>query len=375
MNTFKVNALKSQAPKAPLGNRSSTISVIAVDLAKNVFELAQADAQGHIVQRLRLSRAAFAAHLHAQPPCRWVLEACGSAHHWARQLIAQAHQVTLLPPQYVRAYRLRNKTDRADCAALLEAVKNTQIHPVPIKTQYQQTLQGLHRMRSQWMGTRTARINELRGLLGEMGLIMPQGAAKALAQVPALLAQGVSDGSLPPVLAEGLQLLVAEIRGPETRVVDVERKLSALTRELPDVARLQQISGIGLLTATALYSRAGSAGYFRSGRHFASWLGLTPREHSSGQKRQLGGISKRGDGYVRMLLMHGARAVLQQALKLHQAMPQRLSYLQRWVVGIEQRRGYNKATAALANKLARIAWASWRHDRVFDGNYALGNVV
>lgn len=340
-------------------------TTIAADLAKNVIEVAVTEPSGRVVRRQRLSREGFARLLAEQRQSLVVMEACGGSHHWARKAQSLGHQVRLLPAQYVRPYRRRNKTDRADCSALLEAAKNPEIRPVAIKSPEQQAIQGLHRLRSQWMATRTARINGLRGLLQELGLVLPIGAKNALQQLP----QVIDHDDVPPTLRPSLMEVLAEIRDLEQRIDQVERQLDAMTRHDPAVQCLQQISGIGLLTSTALVASAVDARNFRNGRHLASWLGLTPREHSSGERRNLGGMSKRGDVYTRMLLIHGARSVLLRAGQL-QRQGHALNRLQQWALGLRARIGHNKATVALANKLARIAWACWHDGTVFDANQA-----
>lgn len=339
-------------------------TLIAVDTAKLVFEVAESEGD-RVVRRHRLGRCQFAEYLGTRAQASFVLEACGGAHHWARVMQRCGHSVRLLPVPYVRAYRHRNKTDRADCLAMLEAARNPEILPVPVKSPEAQAIQGLHRIRSQWMATRTSRINTLRGLLREFGVILPMGAIAALKLMP----EAIDDDAVPPVLRPGLQSLLTEIRELGERVVEIERQLGSLAKQVPDIERLRQVSGIGLLTATALYASAGDARNFRSGRHFASWLGLTPREHSSGNVRRLGGISKRGDRYVRMLLTHGARAVLARAKQMSAA-GQPLNRLQQWAVDLDGRSCHNKATCALANKLARIAWATWYHQRDFEPDHA-----
>jgi len=328
-------------------------TLIAVDLAKDVFELALANQAWRILQHKRLNRRQFHRFCAQHPPVEFVLEACGTAHFWARELTSMGHQVRLLPAQYVRAYRRRNKTDRNDTVALVEAARNPEIRPVPAKSVEQQAVQSLHRIRAQWMSTRTARINALRGLLRELGYPLPVGARAAIQGACALLE------TLPPLLRPAVLALLDEIRDLEARVKSIEGALTTQARQSEEVQRLLSVPGIGLLTATALNASAGDPGHFRNGRHLAAWLGLTPREHSSGHRRHLGAISKRGDGYVRMLLIHGARAVLNRAKQLARA-GQPLNRLQRWVVSLEARVGHNKAAVALANKLARIAWAVWQ---------------
>ena len=340
-------------------------TLIAVDTAKLVFEVAEAGASGKVSRRLRLNRPQFTEYLATRTQAAFVMEACGGAHHWARLMQRCGHSVRLLPAAYVRAYRRRNKTDRADCLAILEAAKNPEILPVPAKTPDAQAIQGLHRIRSQWMSTRTARINALRGLLREFGLVLPLGAIAALKLMP----EAIDDEAVPPLIKSSLFALLEEIRDLQQRIAAIERQLGVVADQVPAVDQLQNISGIGLLTATALYASAGDPKHFRSGRHFSAWLGLTPREHSSGSIRILGSISKRGDRHVRTLLVHGARSVLARAQQLAAA-NHPLNRLQQWAYSLQQRVGHNKATCALANKLARIAWATWMHGSVFDPEHA-----
>ena len=339
-------------------------TLIAVDTAKLVFEVAESE-RGKVVRRHRLSRSAFSKYVAERAQARFVMEACGGAHHWARMMERCGHEVRLLPVPYVKAYRRRNKTDRADCLAILEAARSTEILPVPVKTTQAQAIQGLHRLRSQWMSTRTSRINTLRGLLREFGVILPMGAISALKLMP----EAIDDEAVPPIIRDGFQSMLGEIRELGQRIVEIEQQLGWVIKQTPDIERLRKISGIGLLTATALYASAGDAKHFRSGRHLASWLGLTPREHSSGNVRHLGSISKRGDRYVRMLLIHGARSVLARAKQMATA-GQVLNRLQQWAADLECRIGHNKATCALANKLARVAWATWYHQRDFEPDHA-----
>lgn len=340
-------------------------TTVAVDLAKEIFELAEVSERG--VARMRLKRRAFFEYLATRPLCCLVMEACGGAHHVARKALAHGHTVRMLPAQYVRAYRRRNKTDRADCSALLEAVKNAEILPVPVKSVEQQAIQGVHRIRSQWMAARTARINTARGLLRELGFALPEGAASALKQLP----EAISSEAVPPMLKQALEQVLTEIHQLEARIDGVDAQLARVSRADPVIQGLQQIPGIGPLTSTAIKASAGDARHFRSGRHFAAWLGLTPRESSSAMKRHLGAISKRGDVYVRTLLTHGARSVLARASQLQRTKPESLSRIQIWALAVQQRRGHNKATCALANKLARIAWATWRYQTEFNPDHAV----
>lgn len=333
-------------------------TTIAVDLAKSVFEIAVSERPGRVCRRRRLSRAQMIPFFSQQPPATVLLEACGSSHHWARELQTLGHRVLLLPPQHVRRYVLRDKTDRADATALLEAHRNEQIVPVPIKTLHQQTIAALHRLRSGWLSTRTARINAIRGLLRELGILIPQGARHVLPR----LADALADPScpVPESLHESLLCAASEIRELENRIGGAERKLKTLASGLPAVAQLMSVPGIGLLTSTALIGFVGDPSRFRSGRRFASYLGLVPRERSSGLQRHLGAITKRGDAYLRTLLIHGARSTLYAASR--SSRPDRL---RSWATAVRLRRGNNRAAVALANKLARIAWAVWTRNTQF----------
>jgi len=336
---------------------------IAVDLAKNVFEIGVSERVGHLKKTHRLSRAKFLKFFVDQLPSRVVMEACGSSHYWAREIGKLGHEVKLISPQYAKPYVQRDKTDRADVKGLLEADRNSDIHSVPVKTIAQQQLTALHRIRSRWMATRIARINTLRGLLREFGFIIPVGARHVIPAATELIEDAAVD--LPVALREVFYEMCAEIRELEARIQSVEKRLEALASQTPAVARLRSIPGIGLLTSTALVGFVGDVERFRSSRHFASYLGLTPREHSSGNVRRLGRISKRGDVYLRTLLIHGARSVLWSAHR-NSITP---SPLQRWGLHIHEQRGYNKATVALANKLARRVWAVWKRDSDYQADY------
>jgi transposase len=245
-------------------------TTVAVDLAKNVFEVAVTGSDWKVTERHRLSRARFVQFFVHRPPCRVVMEACGSAHHWARELAKSGHQVELLPAQYVRAYVRRNKTDRADAAALLEAARCADLRPVPVKTIEQQQIQSLHRLRSQWLSTRHRYVNALRGSLREFGVVIPIGVHRAKEQIGLALAE--ADNGIPTGLRPTLFEMLTEVRALEDKIAAVERELDALTRSDARVRQLQDIPGIGLLTGTALRAAVGDIQRFPSGRHFASWI-------------------------------------------------------------------------------------------------------
>jgi transposase len=331
-------------------------TTVAVDLAKTVFELALANAQWRVVGRHRLNRAKFARFLTETAPTHVVMEACGTAHYWGRIAQQHGHRVTLVPPGYVRPYVRRNKTDRADAEAILEAVRSGQVPTVAVKRVEQQALVALHRIREQWMTTRTARINTLRGILREQGILLPAGPRAAVRSVATVLEEAAT--VLPSHLRQVLTSVHEEVRAIEGRIATLERELETLAEQDPVVTRLRTVPGIGLLTATALVGTVGHIHAFARARQFASWLGLTPREHSSAERRRLGGISKRGDVYLRCLLTHGARAVLVAASRR----PPSAAGLHHWALHVRERRGHNKATIAVANKLGRIVWAVWTKD-------------
>jgi transposase len=333
-------------------------TTIAVDLAKSVFEVSVSREPGRVCQRKRLTRSQFAHFLSTQPASTVLMEACGTAHHWARLAHSLGHQALLLPVQHVCRYRLRDKTDHADTRAILEAHRNEKISPVPVKTLSQQAIASLHRIRSSWIATRTARLNTIRGLLRELGINIPLGAKLVLPR----LSQALSDpeGLIPKSLHPVLLAAASEIRELQQNIKQIDRQLETLARSLPAAASLQSVPGIGLLTSTALIAAVGDPSRFRCGRRLASSLGLVPREHSSGSSRHLGAITKRGDPYLRTLLTHGSRAVLWAAK--HDKNP---DALRRWALALEKRRGHNRAAIALANKLARIAWAVWSHNTVY----------
>lgn len=345
---------------------STRIATVAIDLAKDVFELAFADAQGHLVERRRLSRSAFAKAFDNVPPRRLVMEACGTAHHWARRFQRGGHAVTLLPAHAMRPYVRGNKTDRNDAAGLLEADRCGAICPVPVKTPEQQGIQGLHRVREFHKAQRTAAINLVRGLLREFGIVIALGSTRVRPAVLAALEDG--DNELPMSLRETLHAMLETIAASEREMAQIEERLQAFARTDPRSQRLQRAGGIGLLTATALSASVGQFDRFASGRHFASYLGLTPREHSSGKLRRLGRVTKRGDVYLRTLLIHGARAVLRSAV-LARKKQQPLDRTRQWALALAERIGHNKAAVALANKTARRLWAAEHHRTSFDPDH------
>jgi transposase len=305
---------------------------VAVDLAKSVFEVAVSKRVGRVDRQLRLTRTGFHRFLSNQAPSEILMEACGTAHYWGRECRAKGHRVRLLPPGDVSRYRDGNKTDRTDTKALLEASRNEAIDAVPVKSQDQQAVLALHRIRSGYLKTRTARINEVRGHLREFGVTIPLGSKRVVPEARGALMQSV----VPSYLGEVLGDLLEDIEVLTDRAKRIERRLERLAGQMPEAVHLMSVPGIGVLTATAMVAVVGDIRRFRSCRSFADYLGLTPREYSSGSVRRLGRITKRGNSYLRMLLIHGARSALRAG-----AMAEEPDDLRSWALEVQRRRGHN----------------------------------
>ena len=324
------------------------VTTVGLDLAKNLFQVHGADAQGRPVLRRRLAREKVREFFANLPPCLVGLEACAAAHYWARELAKLGHTVRLMPPQYVRPYVKTNKHDAADAEAICEAVTRPGMRFVPVKDEGQQSVLMLQRVREQLLKQRTATINALRGHLAEFGIV----AARRQIGLRELLTvvADVEDHRLPPLARELLESLVAHLRDLERRTAELDRRLVKASRDGAACERLTAVPGVGPVIATALVAAVGNAKSFSSGRHLAAWLGLVPRQRSSGGKERLLGLSKRGDGYLRRQLMHGARALV----RISQG---REGRLWSWINGLLGRRAFNVVVAAVASKLARILWA------------------
>jgi transposase len=336
------------------------ITTIGIDLAKNVFQLHAVDDKGKTVLKKQLKRDQMAAFFVNLPPCLIGMEACGSAHHWARKLTSFGHTVKLMAPQYVKPYLKTNKNDAADAEAICEAVGRPNMRFVPIKNIEQQSVLALHRVRQGFVKARTAQANQIRGLLGEFGLIIPQGIANIAKRVPEL----IEDGSIE--LTGSFRLLIDSLMDHlkvlDKQVDELDVKIKEWHRESEVSRKLEKIPGIGPVTASALIATIGDAKNFDNGRQMAAWLGLVPKQHSSGGKNTLLGISKRGDTYLRTLLIHGARAVIYAAQR-------KKDKVEGWLSRLLERRNKNVAAVALANKNARIVWALLAQGREFSSDY------
>lgn len=334
----------------------------AVDCAKNVMQVHWVDAQSGEIQKRKLSRAKFVELMSRRQAGRVAMEACGGAHHWARTLMTMGHEVELLPARQVRAFVRGNKDDAADARAIWLAAQHGDIRRVPVKTVQQQAVLALHRMRTHWVSVSTATVNALRGLLYEFGVVLPKGKTLGLKTLAAKRAE--FDALLPALMQQMLDVQLAALREVQQRVDELEAQLQAVNKTDAVARKLRQMPGIGLLGATALAGVLGdgarAASGWRNAREFACNLGLTPRHTGTGGKVTMGGINKRGDPYLRTLLVAGARSVVHGPNA-----PQ-------WVRQLLQRRPSNVVVVALANKLARTAWALVAHQRDYDPQHSKG---
>ncbi|NJD06943.1 MAG: IS110 family transposase [Methylococcaceae bacterium] len=337
------------------------ITTVGIDLAKKVFQVHGVDEHGKTSLKKQLKRAQMLPYFANLPPCLIGMEACGSAHYWARKLGGMGHTVKLMAPQFVKPYVKTNKHDAADAEAICEAVGRPNMRFVPIKTDEQQAVLSMHRAREGLVKARTAQANQIRSLLGEFGIVVPQGISHIVGHLPATLED--AENELPGVFRELLHRLGDHLKELDRQVAEVDVQIQRWHRENAASRKLAAIPGIGPITASALMAAIGDAKAFENGRQFAAWLGLVPKQHATGGKQNLLGISKRGDGYLRKLLVHGARAVIRvKELKADQA--------DDWLLGLIGRRNKNVATVALANKNARTVWALLAHDREFQPGYA-----
>lgn len=326
------------------------ISRVGVDLAKNVFQLHGVDRHGKTVWKRQLPRDKWLKVLFAtaEPGTMIGMEACAGAHHWSRILRDKGYTIKIIPPQFVKPFVKSNKNDANDAQAICEAMVRPNMHPVKVKTVEQQDIQAIHRVRDEIKSHRTAKANQIRGLVAEYGFVAPKELSSLRRTIPAWL-EDASNG-LTSCFRQLLQGLWEDLCSMDKRMAELDQQIAVIAQQNPMAKRLQQLRGVGPLIATALIATLGDGTQYRKGRDMAAAIGLTPRQHSSGGKNKLLGISKRGDAYLRCLLVHGARAAIRTA----KGKDDRLS---RWIADLQARRHANVAAVAMANKTARIAWA------------------
>ena len=330
----------------------NAVHVVGLDIAKSVFQVHCADERGKAVVRRQLKRSQVEPFFRALPACLVALEACPGAHYWGRVLRSFGHEVRLIPAQYVRPYVKTNKNDAADAEAICEAVTRPTMRFVPIKEEMQQEVLIIHRVREMLIGQRTQLINAIRGHLTEFGVIGPNRAHNI--GLLTVLIEDESETRIPAVARHALRYLVNQLREIKTKLVDIDGDLASVAKSSDACRRLMTIPGIGVITASALVASTRDPSDFKSGRHFAAWLGLVPRQNSTGGKEQLGGISKRGNGYLRKLLIHGGRSIMRWRGRTWT-----------WLARLRDRRPANVAAVAIANKTARVVWALLRFGGVY----------
>ena len=338
------------------------INRVGVDLAKNVFQLHGADHKGNTVWKRQLPRSKWIKVLceTVKPGTEIGMEACTGAHHWARLLIQRGYEVTIISPQFVKPFVKSNKNDANDAQAICEAMGRPNMHPVRVKTIAQQDIQAIHRVREEIKRHRAAKANQIRGLVSEYGLVAPQQLMSLRRAIPEWLED--ADNGLSFLLRQLLQGLWGDLHVLDQRMTELDNQIAVMAQQDPVAKRLQQLRGVGPLIATALIATVGDAKQYRKGRDMAAAIGLTPRQHSSGGKNRLLGISKRGDAYLRCLLVHGARSAVRTA-------KDRDDRLSRWVVSLQSRRHANVVAVAMANKIARMAWAIMTQGTDYDPDF------
>lgn len=324
------------------------VTTVGIDLAKNVFSVHGVDAHGKVVLKKTVSRGKLLECFARLPPCVVGMEACTGAHHWARRLRELGHDARIIAPRFVIPYRKNGKNDGNDAEALCEAVSRPAMRFVPVKSSEQQALLCLHRIRQGLVGERTAQINQIRGLMAEFGLVMPRGRYPAQHAIPDILED--AENGLPGLARRLLHDVWQRLLQLNRQILAYDREIESLARQSARAHSLMKIPGIGAITATALVASIGDPRQFKNGRQLAAWLGLTPRQYSTGGKPRLGRITKQGDKYLRTLLIHGTRAVLA-------ALRDKQDRISRWLRELVARRGYKRAAVALAAKNARIVWA------------------
>jgi len=336
------------------------ITTIGIDLAKNVFQVHGVDERGKVVLRKQLKRKDVVKFFANLEPCLIGMEACGSAHYWARKLSEFGHTVRLMAPQFVKPYVKTNKSDRNDAEAICEAVGRPNMCFVPVKTAEAQAVLALHRARQGFVKARTAQANQIRGLLAEFGIVIPKGIGHIAKRLPEILEDG--ENGLPGMMRQLVRALGEQLKGVDNQVEEMERQIKLWHRDSEPSRTLEAIGGIGPITASAFVASVGDAKSFKNARQVPAWLGMVPRHEGTGGKVKMGRISKRGDVYLRTLLIHGARAVIRQVER-------KPDQADGWLKKLLARRNKNVAAVALAAKNARIAWALLAHERTYQSDY------
>lgn len=355
MKSINQRVLKTTKHKERRAIKKEAVT-IGIDTAKSVFQIHGVDENGNIVLRKRVNRNQLMEFMAQLPAAKIGIEATGASHHWARELIKLGHDVRLMNPNKVKAYRDSDKSDRNDAEAICEAVSRKKMKFIAVKTVDQQGMQGLHRGRSRLVKNRTALINQARGLLGECGIVMNKGVRVFRSEIPEILDE--QDDRIPAILRIMLQEMFVELQVLDDKIESFDKHFERLTDADPMCRRLKKLKGIGPLTALALVSKIGDAHVFKNGREMSSYFGLVPQERSSGESKHMFGISKRGDRYMRTLLIHGARSTVWRS----EGKDDPISL---WINKIKSKRGANVAAVALANKNVRIVWAMMTKDEEY----------
>lgn len=336
----------------------NTIKILAIDLAKNIFHLHGINEKGKCLLKKKVSRNKLAEEIAKLSKTIIAMEACAGANYWARKFIQMGHEVKIIAAQYVKPYVKTNKNDEADAQAIAEAASRAHMHFVPVKSVEQQDIQGIHRVRERLVKQRVCLVNEIRGLLQEYGLIIPQGRSNVSKHIRLFLEE--ADNSLSDRARVLFADLSEELSELDKKIQGYDLQLKQVSRSSEVCQRLEKIEGVGPITSTALICAVGDAKAFKNGRCFSAWLGLVPRQHSSGGKSNLGKISKRGNVYLRTLLIHGARSALISGRSTEKG---------RWAKGLLEKKGNNKTSVALANKTARIVWAMMARGTEYNPEY------
>ena len=338
----------------------SNVTLLGIDLAKNFFQLHGADVNGKVVLKKRLKREKLLEFIVNLKPCKIYMEGCGSSNYWGRKFEGCGHEVKIINPKYVKPYVKRNKNDANDAAAIVSAARDPEMRFGEVKTEAQQDIQSTHRIRSQLVRQRTALANQIRGLLGEYGVIIPKGVGHITNRMPKII--GNNEGNFSALMLDNLIGLYEDFKHLDQKIGVYDKKINGFLEGNEICQRLAKIPGIGDKGATILAAVLGNGAEFKNGRHFAAFLGLVPKQHSSGDKNKLLGISKGGDTYIRTILIHGARAVVNCSGK-------KRDLYSRWINNLKTRVACNVAVVALANKMARTAWAIVHSNCDYDPNY------